>query len=140
MNFHVPQYGNVIIDHATGDGFRTQVLPHINYMNSVVIAHKIYIKQDYQGRHAITVFGVSKLVESGKYANLETVFIDTLLPRKESKAFKALKKLCERKRIVFISHPHDLPALCAAMELLSVTKSCKLRTIKFNHYMHNRRW
>ena len=134
MAFYIPQHCNVVINRNTGDGFRSLVLSTLDYKNSIVITRKVMIAQYYEHVYAITIYKLVKLIESGDYKNINTIYIDDRIPRIESKAFKALKKLCADRRIVFIRPPHDLPATLAAMSLISVTKKCELRVVKFSTF------
>ncbi len=139
MSFYIPNYCNVIIDRKKGDGFRLQALPTLNYENSVIISTVNMIKHScYKGKNAITIYKLPRLIESGDHEHIKTIYIDTSIPRIRSKAFKALKKLCEDRRIVFIQLPHDLSALAAVMELISVTGK-KIKTVEFSLFQFMQR-
>jgi len=135
MNFYVPKYGNVIIDAKMGDGFRNYALPNLCYRNALVIAHKAYLDIYYKDKNAITIHKLTRLVDNNEIPDVDTIYIDDRIPRKESKAFKALKKLCKGKRIVIIEPPYDMSSLACIMSLLSVTKNPELKIAKFDRFM-----
>jgi len=134
MSFYIPTCGNVIIDREMGDGFRDYVLPNLDYHNSIVIASKMVIQHDYQGKNAITVHKLTRLVNDNQTPDVDTIYIDDRIPRKESKAFKALKRLCKGKRIIIIEPPYDISSLTCMMSLLSVTKNPELKVVKFDRF------
>lgn len=134
---------NTLFETMTGDGFRTYVLPKLITSDSLVIAPKMMIKQCYNDKYikAVSIHGVNKLVEDDYHKKFKVIIIDSRLPRVESKAHKALMKLCRDKQIAIIQPPHDTRALISMMELMSVTKNCKLRSVVFSKFLfHRGRW
>jgi hypothetical protein len=139
MSFYIPKTGNVLVEYQTGDGFKTVVLPnYISDASSVIVTSKPMMKHYCMtvGVTAITIHALKKFMETDKFDGIKTIFIDTQLPRTESKAHKNLMQLCKGRRIIFIQQPHDLRAVSSAMELLSVTKGVLLKTISFSNYIY----
>lgn len=137
----ISNFCNTFIEHVTGDGFRTLALRQLITPGSLVVSNKRMIQHYYKDMNSVTVHGVKKIVESGDTKKIKLVFIDTALPRIESRAHKALLKLCKGKQIALIQPPHDARALSSLMELLSVTKNPKMKVKVFNRYMFTRgRW
>jgi len=137
----ISTHRNTIFEFMTGDGFRTHILPNLITSDSLVIAPKMMIKQCYEDNNAISIHNVKKVVEGNHHKNIKVIIIDCLLPRVESQAHKAMLKLCKGKQIAFVQVPHDQRAAVSAMELMSVTKNCKLKSIKFSQYLFNTgRW
>lgn len=95
------------------------------------------IEQYYKKVNAVTMNSVKKLIEENKHCKIKVIFIDARLPRVESKAHKALMKLCKDKQIAIVQSPYDPRALISMMELMSVTKNCKLKSIVFSRYLFN---
>ena len=134
---------NTIFEFMTGDGFRSLALPKLITSDSLVIAPKMMIKQYYESKYinAVSFHSVNKVVEGNHHKKIKVIIIDSMLPRVESRAHKAMMKLCKGKQIAFIQLPHDLRSLVSAMELMSVTKNCKLRSVIFSRFLFNRgRW
>lgn len=142
MGFYIPWNCNVIVDYQTGVGFRHRVLPYFDYKNSIVIAPNRMIDLWYQNKNATNIhrLRIDFTADSKKFKDIETVFIDFRMPRKESKSFKVLKKLCKGKQIIFIGKPHDLKSLSATAELISVTKNCELKVRTFSKFLFQRGW
>lgn len=135
------RFRNTIFEFETGDGFRVLALPKLIRCDSIIIASKWMIDCHYKEKKAITIHSVNKFIELGKHKYINLIFIDCRLPSVESKAHKALLKLCKGKQIVFIQPPHDIRAVSSAMELLSVTNNPKLKSVTFSRYLFNRgRW
>ena len=140
MSLYIPHNRNALIDYEHGDGFRTLALPKIHINDSLIISSRLLIDLCYADcKNVITIHRL-RIDGAKKYKDIKTVIIDDRVPRKGSLAFNELKKLCKGKLILFIGKPYDLQSMALSMELISVTKKCELRVIKFNKFTYLRGW
>lgn len=132
---------NTIFEFQTGDSFRTSALRNLLTKEMLVVSRKMMINEYYKKHNAVSIHSLKKFIKENNYDEIKVIVIDTILPSAASQAHKALMKLCKGKQIVFIHAIVDQRSLVSAVELMSVTKNCKVKSVLFSQYLFTRgRW